>query len=106
MKNPTKTKLNSLRKGAAEFLKSPKTLEDKEKLRCTAHQYLTNGPTDAINKRSVNMINKRLSPELGLAVSITSGQPDEDDAHRGDHIGATVTIGDHSFEINSYNFIQ
>ena len=105
MKNPTKTQLKSLRKGTTEFLDSPKTHEDKEKLRCTAHQYLTNGPTEAINKRSVNMINTRLKRELGLAVSVTSGQPDEDDAHRGDHIGATVTIGDYSFEINSYNFI-
>lgn len=102
MKNPTKINLANVRTEAKNFLGGHKTEEDQAKLHDALYQYLTNGPTDEINKRSVRMIDERLGRELGMTAGITSGQPSEEESHRGRHIGATVTIGEHSFDIDSY----
>ncbi|MBI6911058.1 hypothetical protein [Pseudomonas palleroniana] len=102
MKNPTRINLDNVRRETKDFLAGHQTEEDQAKLHDVLYQYLTNGPTDEINKRSVNMIDKRLRKEFGMTAGITSGQPTEEDAHRGSHIGATVTIGEHEFNIDSY----
>jgi hypothetical protein len=105
MQNPTRIKLAKVRKGAKDFEASDKSLEDRQQMQQILDEYTTNGPTDAINKRSINMINRRLGPELGMKARITSGQPDECDAHRGEHIGATVEVAGCEFDISAYNYI-
>lgn len=102
MENPTRINLANVRREAKDFLAGHQTEEDQAKLRDALYQYLTNGPTDEINKRSVRMIDDRLRRELGMTAGITSGQPSEEESHRGKHIGATVTIGEHKFDIDSY----
>jgi hypothetical protein len=102
MKNPTRTNLNLVRKEAAVFLESQQSASDHDRLHRALEQYLTNGPTDEINKRSVNMIDRRLREEIGMTAGITSGQPSEAESHRGRHIGATVRLGDHTFQVDSY----
>lgn len=101
MKNPTRINLASVRTAAEEFLESRQTEDDLELLKVKVHPYVTNGPTDEINKRSVNMINRRLGQGFGMSAAITSGQPAENEEHLGRHIGVTITIGEHTFNIDS-----